>query len=160
MTTWIFPLLIISILLGLVEIFFVPGFGIFGIASFLALCVSAALAAEVYGLVAGVALLIGAGVLFAVSFYFFFRSPLSQLLVLNGSNSTPAPSKVTLKEGMVGISASPLHPTGKGLFVLDGRERSFDVISESEFMSAETPIVVSRIDGFRVTVRKNNKGVS
>ena len=160
MDSWILTLLILSILLGLIEIFFVPGFGVFGIASFLFLFASAAVASEVYGLTAALGLLGGGIGLFALSFYFFFRSPMSQLLVLKDSSRSTGLGANGLREGIVGVASSPLHPAGKAVFVVDGQEKTLDVVSENDFLEAETSVVVSRIDGFRVVVRKNSKGVA
>jgi membrane-bound serine protease (ClpP class) len=43
-----------------------------------------------------------------------------------------------------------LRPSGKGKF----GDQIIDVITEGEFISAETPIIISQIDGMRVLVAR------
>ena len=43
-----------------------------------------------------------------------------------------------------------LRPSGKGKF----GDQIVDVITEGEFISAETPIIISQIDGMRVLVAR------
>jgi len=46
------------------------------------------------------------------------------------------------------MAVTTLRPSGKGKF----GDRVLDVITAGDFISAETPIVVSQIDGMRVVV--------
>src|SRR5437868_3831290 len=52
--------------------------------------------------------------------------------------------------GTRGLAMTTLRPSGKGKF----GDQIVDVITEGEFISAETPIVVSQIDGMRVLVAR------
>jgi membrane-bound serine protease (ClpP class) len=83
------------------------------------------------------------------------RTPFGRKLVLDtgmtadaGYVSPPAADSALL--GCVGIASSPLHPSG--LALIDGRR--IDVVSEGEYIDAGEPIVVARVDGNRVVVRK------
>jgi len=52
--------------------------------------------------------------------------------------------------GAKGVAVTTLRPSGKGKF----GDRVLDVVTAGEFISAETPIVVSQIDGMRVVVER------
>src|SRR5213595_520377 len=53
--------------------------------------------------------------------------------------------------GTQGLAMTTLRPSGKGRF----GDQIIDVITAGEFISAETPIVVSQIDGMRVLVSRS-----
>jgi membrane-bound serine protease (ClpP class) len=52
--------------------------------------------------------------------------------------------------GATGMAVTTLRPSGKGKF----GDRVLDVVTAGDFISAETPIVVSQIDGMRVVVTR------
>jgi membrane-bound serine protease (ClpP class) len=54
-----------------------------------------------------------------------------------------------LAPGMEGTAQTMLRPSGKGRFA----DRVVDVVTEGEFISAETPITVTQKDGMRVVVK-------
>src|SRR5438552_970568 len=56
----------------------------------------------------------------------------------------------SISPGTRGLAMTTLRPSGKGRF----GDQIVDVITEGEFISAETPIVVSQIDGMRVLVAR------
>jgi hypothetical protein len=52
--------------------------------------------------------------------------------------------------GTRGLAMTTLRPSGKGKF----GDQIIDVITEGEFISAETPIIISQMDGMRVLVAR------
>ena len=54
-----------------------------------------------------------------------------------------------LTPGMQGTAQTTLRPSGKGRFA----DHVVDVITEGEFISADTPITVIQKDGMRVVVK-------
>jgi len=55
-----------------------------------------------------------------------------------------------ISTGTRGLAMTMLRPSGKGKF----GDQIIDVITEGEFISAETPIIISQIDGMRVLVAR------
>jgi membrane-bound serine protease (ClpP class) len=55
-----------------------------------------------------------------------------------------------ISPGTKGLAVTTLRPSGKGRF----GDQVVDVVTAGEFISAETPIVVSEIDGMRVLVAR------
>jgi membrane-bound serine protease (ClpP class) len=53
-----------------------------------------------------------------------------------------------ISPGTRGLAVTTLRPSGKGKF----GDEVVDVITAGEFISAETPIIISQIDGMRVLV--------
>jgi len=58
---------------------------------------------------------------------------------------------LAISPGAKGTAVTMLRPSGKGRF----GDQLVDVITAGEFISAETPIVVSQIDGMRVLVSRS-----
>ena len=59
-------------------------------------------------------------------------------------------SAMPVTPGTKGMAVTTLRPSGKGRF----GNRVLDVVTAGDFISAETPIVVSEIDGMRVVVAR------
>jgi membrane-bound serine protease (ClpP class) len=59
-------------------------------------------------------------------------------------------SAVSLAPGMQGKALSILRPSGKARFA----EQTVDVVTEGEFIPADTPITVIQADGMRVVVKR------
>ncbi|PYK72243.1 MAG: serine protease [Verrucomicrobia bacterium] len=57
----------------------------------------------------------------------------------------------SIAPGTQGLAVTTLRPSGKGRF----GDQVVDVITAGEFISAETPIIVSQIDGMRVLVARS-----
>jgi membrane-bound serine protease (ClpP class) len=59
-------------------------------------------------------------------------------------------TSVDMTPGMRGTAQTTLRPSGKGKFA----EHVVDVVTEGEFIAAETPITVIQKDGMRVVVKQ------
>jgi membrane-bound serine protease (ClpP class) len=156
-------LVALGIVLLALEIFVIPGFGVTGVLGILALLGGFAL--SLIG--AGVT---GAGVLYAVGrvslsllialaaavafLRFLPRLSYGRRLVLDiGLNAqagyASAPETDLKWIGKRGTAASPLRPAGIAL--LEGER--VDVVSQGEYIEADTPIEVVRVDANRIVVR-------
>ena len=152
------------VLLG-VEIFVIPGFGLTGVLG-------------IGALLAGLSLsLIGAGatwefVLKAVSrvvfslliaiiaslvmLRFLPRLPFGRRLVLEsglpaGQGYASAPEGDRNWLGKSGTALSPLRPAG----IAQIEDERVDVVSDGEFIESGAPIIVTRVDGNRIVVRRH-----
>lgn len=154
----------LGVLLLAVEVFVTPGFGIIGAFGVLSLLAGLALsllgpgssAEATIGVISRVMVSLLVAAVAAIALLRVLpRTPFGRKLVLDtgmtadaGYVSPPAADSALL--GCVGIASSPLHPSG--LALIDGRR--IDVVSEGEYIDAGEPIVVTRVDGNRVVVRK------
>jgi membrane-bound serine protease (ClpP class) len=159
---------ILLVTLGLIllalEIFVIPGFGVAGVLGILALGGGLALS------------LVGAGATGALVLYAIGRVALSLLLAIGLSlillrflpylpygrslvldtgldartGYASAPESDLRWVGKKGTAATPLRPAG----IADLQGNRVDVVSQGEYIEAEAPIVVVRVDGNRIVVRQ------
>jgi membrane-bound serine protease (ClpP class) len=147
------------------EIFVIPGFGLAGV-----LGIGALLAGLSLSLIGGgatwefVAIAIGRvliSVVLALAaslllLRFLPRLPFGRQLILEtglaaGEGYASAPESDNRWLGKIGTAFSPLRPAG--IAVINGER--VDVVSDGEFIDAGMPIVVTRVDGNRIVVRRH-----
>ena len=154
----------VGVVLVLVEILAIPGFGIFGIAGIVAL-LAGLLMAQIGSLpgrgdlVQAGTVLLAAMVLVTMTAWMFLRSlPGSWRLRRSGvflGESTDRDEGYTSSDvrselvGTEGVAITALRPAGVGLF---GDER-LDVVSESEWIEEGTRIRIRSAEGYRHVVR-------
>jgi membrane-bound serine protease (ClpP class) len=152
-------------LVGL-EIFVIPGFGIAGVLGIAALLAGLSLSLVGAGAVAGVVMdavgrvalsLLVAIVASLVALRFLPRLPVGRRLVLATGLDTlegyaSAPPRDASLLGRAGIARSSLRPAGVAEI---GGER-IDVVSDGEMIEAGMPVIVTRVDGNRVVVRRQS----
>ena len=161
-------LVALGLLLLALEIFVLPGFGVAGVLGILALL--AGLGLSLVGAGAQWEALIGAlgrvllSVLLALVgaallIRFLPRIPGGRALVLEtalsaseGFASAPEEDRVWL--GRQGTAATPLRPAG----IADIGGKRIDVVSDGDFIAQGEPIVVVRVDGNRIVVRRPRAG--
>jgi membrane-bound serine protease (ClpP class) len=92
-----------------------------------------------------------------IAFRFIRHTPFSRQLVLDAAlpqgmgDAPPAPVVAPMTHlGQRGETATPLRPAGIAL--IDGGR--VDVVSEGEMIEAGVPIVVTRMEGNRIVVRR------
>jgi membrane-bound serine protease (ClpP class) len=153
------------VLLGL-EVFVIPGFGLAGV-----LGIGALLAGLSLSLIGGGATwefvlkavgrvvfsLLIALIASLVMLRFLPRLPFGRRLILEtglptGHGYASAPEGDRSWLGKSGTAHSPLRPAG--IAEIEGER--VDVVSDGEFIEAGAPIVVSRVDGNRIVVRRQN----
>ena len=162
---WEEMLLVASgIVLLVLEIFVIPGFGLAGIAG-----IGALLAGLSLSLIGGgatwefVAMALGrvlisvflALVASLLLLRFLPRLPFGRQLILEtglavGEGYASAPESDNRWLGKSGTARSPLRPAG--IAVIDGER--VDVVSDGEFIDVGMPIFVTRVDGNRIVVRR------
>ncbi|HET9916940.1 MAG TPA: NfeD family protein [Candidatus Binatia bacterium] len=148
------------------EIFVIPGFGLAGIAGIVALLAGLSLSLigggatwEFVALAMG-RVLISVFLALAASLLllrFLPRLPFGRQLILEtglgaGEGYASAPESDSKWLGKKGTSHSPLRPAG--IAVIDGER--VDVVSDGEFIDAGISIVVTRVDGNRIVVRRHH----
>jgi membrane-bound serine protease (ClpP class) len=153
------------ILLAL-ELFVVPGFGLTGVLGITALL--GGLSLSLVGAGATWPVIVGAvgrvvfSLLFAIAaslvlLRFLPRLPMGRKLILQtdlaaseGYASAPERDRIWL--GKSGIAISALRPAG----IADVEGERVDVVSDGEFIEPGEQIVVSRVDGNRIVVRRHH----
>lgn len=164
---WEELLLVVSgFVLLVLEIFVIPGFGLAGIAGIVALLAGLSLSLigggatwEFVALAMG-RVLISVFLALAASLLllrFLPRLPFGRQLILEtglgaGEGYASAPESDSKWLGKKGTSHSPLRPAG--IAVIDGER--VDVVSDGEFIDAGISIVVTRVDGNRIVVRRHH----
>jgi len=154
----------IGLILLLVEVFVIPGFGIFGVLGIAALLGGLGLsligagatgAVVLYAVGQVIAAVLLAAVLALALLRVMPRLPFGRTLILDTELLT-AGGYASQSEsdnrwlGTRGTAASTLRPAGVAHF---DHER-VDVVTEGEYIEAETPIEVVRVDGNRIVVRR------
>lgn len=155
----------LGVLLLLVEIFVIPGFGIFGIAGIILM-----IAGLFLGLISDLsivdwelisfaiiqlaAIFISTAIIIAVLIKYLPKSSMFNKLILQ--DKVKEKSGYAAKEilfdliGKAGVAYTDLRPSG--IAVIDGKR--IDVVTEGEFIDHETEIVVKYIEGSKVVVGK------
>lgn len=152
---WVLILFVIGIVFLLVEAF-IPGFGVFGITGLIATFASVILAAV--SVKTGLVMLLVAFVLAGVTSYFLVRflgrrGALRHIILSTEARSELGYVSSSDKKhlvGLQGVATTILRPSGTA--TIEGR--LVDVITEGSFIPAGDKIVVEKVEGARVVVRK------
>ena len=139
--------------------FFEPGLGIFGIVGIVLMIVDIFILADNFAqgliLFAGLAIIV---FLFVLTLLLFAsKGILPKKLVLSDATDNEsgyvASAKVELNEGDEGVAVTYLRPAGKAEF--DGK--TYDVVSEGEFVESGVNIKVLSVVGSKITVKPIEK---
>ncbi len=152
---WVLILFVFGIALLLTEAF-MPGLGVFGVAGLISTTAAIILAAV--SVQTGVIMFFIAIVLSAVfavfAFRFFSRRGMLRHIILSDQETADlgytAPADQKDLVGKEGIAATSLRPSGAAK--IDGRR--IDVVSEGSFIPEGEKIIVDRVEGVRVIVRR------
>ena len=156
---WVAIILIaLGILLVFVEILILPGFGAAGIPGIVIFCVGIGLVwansgvttALIYASVA----LIFVIPISVIGLSLFRDSSVGKTFILSASQKTEdgfqaAPKALTSLVGKSGKTVTPLRPAGVAL--INGQR--VDIVTQGEFVAAETDVEVILVEGSRVVVR-------
>ncbi len=141
---------LVTVGLGLIEIFLIPGVGFLGFLSAAAFLGTIAYLFWIGAWVPLVLFLVVSVVLFLLGFYFFSRSRWMDKVSLHKTINEKA---VTLPEELV-VGA---EGTAESRLALSGRVRiggiDFEATSDAGLIDEHTPIVITRIDRDKVYVR-------
>lgn len=149
-------LLVVGILLMVIEVAVIPGFGIAGLLGLLLLGAGTVMVWVLYGAALGTGSLVLSIILSAVIIWFFFKSRASRRLQLEDKilgDSSSVPSLVHLV-GRRGVVTKPLRPSG--IAELDGEP--YDVVSEGQFIDQGAAVVVVRISTNSIVVETSETG--
>lgn len=156
-------LLIAGFILLIVEMFFIPGFGIAGIAGILCIVASLILAllgkAPTSGDVVRATYTFGFSLLLAIAgavvlFRYVERVPMWRKVTL--STTQPQAEGYVSQQvdsalvGRTGVAATDLHPSGAA--TIDGKR--YDVVAESGYVERGTPVRVLKHEGYRIVVQE------
>ena len=154
--TWIGPLVfILGVILILVELFVIPGFGFTGIAGVVAIFASIFISFGITNIVQGsyvvlFALLLSS-LLMIILARFLPKSTLMQKISLttdtkNYSSSASYDDLLNLE----GLAFTLLRPAGT--IIVNGKK--YDAISESEFIEKDSKLIVTKVEGNKIVVTK------
>lgn len=151
-------LFLLGIILLAIEIL-VPGFGLPGIGGMISIAVSIIIAAPNWeaGLISLVLAIVGTIILLLISFKFMKKRNIWDRLVL-GLNFKKEEGYISQSQdlskyiGQKGIAFTTLRPSGTAELE-DGTK--LDVVTEGDFITRGEKIVIYKVEGIRVVVRKN-----
>ncbi len=156
----VISLIIIGVLLLLMEIFVIPGFGISGILGMAALIAGIFLVTDTVQ--EAILFTIGLLIVLGILAYWSYRSPRTRkfwqrfsLSTRQTSNSGYIGPKTDTEKyvGRIGISLTLLRPAGTGDF--DGEY--LDVVTEGGYIGKGTKIKVIAVEGTRIIVREEEE---
>ena len=139
--------LVIGLGLVLVEVFFVPGTTIIGLLGLGTWGTGILLAFMYFDSNTGLWLLFGSSILCVSMIIYSFRARFWTKLSLQDEHKSHVrrsgeTKRKTLYVGMQGLAHSDLRPVGQGIFA----HEYFEVIAQSEYIGAQTPIEIICID--------------
>lgn len=156
----------LGVILLLIEILVIPGFGIVGILGILAILTSLSLSMmgrfelltfqDVQSAISKVtAALVGSIILTIVLLKFLPRTSVGRQVILTetegrGEGYVAQRSDQHHLVGMIGVTLTPLHPSG--VMVLD--DTRYDVVSEGGFIDKQTRVKIVDVEGARMVVRQ------
>lgn len=159
--TWLAYLAFVMGIIALIlEIFVFPGFGVAGITGIIlfgwgilliAVDVTQATSALVIALVTTIILLL-AGIKLATRYNMWYKLTLQNRQKKEEGYVAPL-SELGLFAGKEGTALTPLRPSGAA--EIDGHR--LDVVTEGEFVSPGSPVVVIKVEGTRVIVKETGK---
>ncbi|HSW36131.1 MAG TPA: NfeD family protein [Candidatus Limnocylindrales bacterium] len=152
---WVLFLFFFGIALMLVEVF-IPGFGVFGVAGFITTIGSVVLAAASVqtGLIMVLISTVLAGIFIVFAVRIFTRRSIFRNLILSEEERSDlgyvAPLDQKMLTGRDGVAITALRPSGTA--EIDGRR--VDVVTSGDFIAAGESLIVDKVEGVRVVVRR------
>ena len=154
-----------GLVLLVLEVFVIPGFGLAGVLGIGALLAGLSLSFVGAGATWEFILRAAGRVIFSLLLAlagslallrFLPRLPFGKRLILEtglpaGQGYASAPESDSSWLGKSGIALSPLRPAG----IAEIENQRVDVVSDGEFIDSGAPVVVTRVDGNRIVVRRH-----
>ena len=147
-TLTVIALLVTGYLLLAIEAFVIPGFGVPGIAGLISLGAGCYIAFQEFGAALGTLTIVA--VLSSVTAFMWWlpKTRFGRDVVHSSTLETAKVAETTLESGDIGITESDLRPAGVARF---GELRQ-SVVTDGEFIDAQTRVVVTEVRGSRVVV--------
>lgn len=133
-----------------------PGFSALGTLGIICLIVGVFLAADSFleGVIITLIVLALLGIMFAVLLSLLSSGKLKSPIILEEEQKSNAgyisSNDLNYLLGKEGIAVTDLRPSGVGDF--DGVE--FDIISEGKYIEKDTPLVIAKVEGSKLVVKK------
>jgi len=159
----------VGIILLVLELFVIPGFGITGVSGFICILASLILASQKFviptttfqwstmieNMLAVFGSMTAATFLFMILLRFLPKTPFLNKLILNTAQEVSAGHIVASAEqrdltGATGVAVTTLRPVGKA--EIDGQ--TIIVMAESEFIENGEAVIVTKVEGNRIVVTK------
>jgi membrane-bound serine protease (ClpP class) len=160
MQIWL-PILLFAV--GFAALFvelFVPALGVIGGSGIICMIVSTVLAFRSFGNAVGtlflVGTLVGTPALVLIGLKMFPRTFLGRKLILGGipePGRAPSPQPEDPYRGLVGAQGTALTTLRPSGMVMIG-DRKYSVVTGGEMVDKGTPVLVTRVEGNRIVVRK------
>ena len=144
----VIALLVTGYLLMAAEIFLVPGFGVFGIAGAACLGAGCWLAYSHFGVAYGILAVVLVMASTTAVLLWIPKTGFGKDVVHSSTLADARAAESELSEGQLGVTESDLRPAGFARF---GELRQ-SVVTEGEFIAAETKVIVTRVHGSRIVV--------
>ena len=141
-------LLVTGYLLMAAEIFLIPGFGVAGISGLLCLGAGCYFAYETYGPAYGALTIVLVMASATAVLLWIPRSRFGRDVVHSSTLAEAHAADTDLATGTVGVAESDLRPAGFARF---GDLRQ-SVVTEGEYITAASPIVITEVRGARIVV--------
>jgi membrane-bound serine protease (ClpP class) len=153
---WVLGLFLLGIILLTVEIF-IPGFGVFGIMGIISVISSVIIAfpSIEQAIISLLISLLASGIVIFILVKYLKRTPAFDNLILKTKQDKMEGYVASLDKSEMylrkkGKAITPLRPAGTGSF----NGNRVDVVTEGEFIPADSDIEVIRVEGGRTIVRK------
>ncbi|MDD4570722.1 MAG: NfeD family protein, partial [Tepidanaerobacteraceae bacterium] len=156
---WVLSLFVLGILLLIMEMF-VPGFGIFGVAGILSIIASVIMAFPnpEQAMVSILIALIASGVIIYFLVKYLIKTPIFDRIILGTKQEKSdgyivSSKEVVIRVGEKGKAITPLRPAGVAII----GNNQVDVLSEGQFLPSGSDIVVIKVEGNKILVKKEKK---
>lgn len=167
---WEILVFIVGMLLVLLEIFVIPGFGVAGIVGIILVLAGLTLSLinnSEFGLPGGIMEAIGS-VLFRVTVTFLvafillfsfggsiFNFPIFNKMVLSSEQRSDEGYTIKQNEqllliGKTGITLTDLKPSGK----VEIDDNTYDAIADAEFISKNEQVIITKVEGYSIKVKR------
>lgn len=155
MTTIILIIAALTILFGIIELFFMPGFGIAGIASIVCAIIDTILVYKTFGLAWAIVVVAISVLLLIFILRWVAKSRTFERMALHASIDSTSATKaqMSVKIGDTGLSLTRLALIGNA--EIDGK--NVEVKSSGEFIPPHTPIRVISVNEANITVERIHK---
>lgn len=150
--TIIIILAVLALVLGLIEIFIIPGFGFTGITAIVCAVIDAVLIYNEYGLYWALAAVLAATVFICLLLWYVAKSRSLDKVALHAtiSSTSATEAQLSVKVGEEGIALTRLALVGNAKF----GDKNVEVKSSGAFINPDTPIRVIKVDEATIIVEK------
>ena len=141
---------VLGFVLLLIEIFLIPGIGFTGLFGAGFICVGGGLVWVEHGMAAGLATLIGSGIVTMFLVWGFWRSGAAGRFILDARVDADSDERVARAKlsGLTGVAITSLRPAGQA--EIEGQR--YDVVTDGGFVGVGVQVTVIEVEGFRVVV--------